>query len=293
MNVWRTYVNTVKKNNLDTSSLTKDLSYWRSVLFANTIIYILPFSIIALIPGIYTCIKIKNWVLLSVDIASFINFLTIALAPLLSIKIRKLLFIVNIYVIGIFFQVFIGLSSPGLLYLEAACMFSIFIFPKKYAFYAAIINTAICIIIGIALYFDWLVWQNQNPSPLLAWIAISSNLIFLNFVSAALLPRLFNGLQETIDNEKSLQEQLVIKQEHLQSTLESLKHKNIDLRAIAWMQSHKVRAPLANVMGITSLLKANHLCDQEKEEMMNYLQTSATQLDDVIKEISSRANKPE
>jgi PAS domain S-box-containing protein len=57
------------------------------------------------------------------------------------------------------------------------------------------------------------------------------------------------------------------------------------LRLIAWKQSHEVRRPVANILGVLNLLenKLSHAIDER--ELMRHLRLSANELDDIIRSI--------
>lgn len=63
---------------------------------------------------------------------------------------------------------------------------------------------------------------------------------------------------------------------------------------IAWMQSHLVRGPLARLMGLVGLLKEEQQVGQEIEgELLDYIMTTAHELDQVVRDISNRTvNQP-
>ncbi len=77
-------------------------------------------------------------------------------------------------------------------------------------------------------------------------------------------------------------------------TLEKMRKielQNKALKDIAWTQSHVVRAPLANVLGCINLLKSNYQTGKEDEKLLEYISTSAEQLDDVIREIVKKTSE--
>jgi PAS domain S-box-containing protein len=59
------------------------------------------------------------------------------------------------------------------------------------------------------------------------------------------------------------------------------------LREIAWIQSHKVRTPVANILGLTSLLKGydENESKEHLNELLQMIHQSAEQLDDIIEEV--------
>nr|WP_294947743.1 PAS domain S-box protein [uncultured Mucilaginibacter sp.] len=73
------------------------------------------------------------------------------------------------------------------------------------------------------------------------------------------------------------------------SYIEAIEHQNKIFREISWMQSHLVRAPLARIMGLTTMLHSP-ADDTEKEEILNYLTISANELDSVIIKITEQSN---
>lgn len=71
--------------------------------------------------------------------------------------------------------------------------------------------------------------------------------------------------------------------------IKEIKDQNTKLREIAWVQSHLVRAPLSRIMGIANLL-AHPDCDEmTKKELLEYLDQSTTELDDIIRDIVKKA----
>ncbi len=70
--------------------------------------------------------------------------------------------------------------------------------------------------------------------------------------------------------------------------LRSIEHQNERLQEIAWLQAHKVRAPLSSILGIINLF-ADDLDIQQVQELLKLLKQSAVQLDDIIREIIERS----
>jgi PAS domain S-box-containing protein len=73
----------------------------------------------------------------------------------------------------------------------------------------------------------------------------------------------------------------------------AIEQQNETLRTIAFMQSHVVRAPLARLMGAAGLIRDYQNSEQENAQLLDYILTSAQELDSVIKDISNKSqNKP-
>lgn len=74
--------------------------------------------------------------------------------------------------------------------------------------------------------------------------------------------------------------------------IETIEHQNSKLKDIAWVQSHVVRAPLARLLGLVNLLglELKDLSDDNKT-LMDYITTSAEELDEVIKDINAKSRR--
>jgi len=69
----------------------------------------------------------------------------------------------------------------------------------------------------------------------------------------------------------------------------AIEHQNDQLREIAWMQSHVVRAPLARMMGFINLIEKNE--DTIDKSLLRYVLESGKELDGIIREIVKKAEK--
>lgn len=71
--------------------------------------------------------------------------------------------------------------------------------------------------------------------------------------------------------------------------LRSIEQQNERLQEIAWLQAHKVRAPLSSILGIINLF-AEDLDPAQVRELLHLLKQSAVQLDEIIREIIERSH---
>ncbi len=68
---------------------------------------------------------------------------------------------------------------------------------------------------------------------------------------------------------------------------DKIQDQNDRLRKIAWMQSHEIRKPVANIIGLLNLCDMAKM-DMQQNELLAYLKTSALELDQIIKDIIER-----
>lgn len=67
--------------------------------------------------------------------------------------------------------------------------------------------------------------------------------------------------------------------------VEELNKKNNELMQFNYIVSHNLRAPVAKIMGLVELLNISYT-QEEKDEIIEYISTSAIQLDEVIKDLN-------
>lgn len=272
MKIWNKYTSRIRQNILVSSEENKDLKYWRDDMFSNTIIYIIPLSIIALIPSLFWAFESKLYMMIWIDLLSVIAALFIGLKKGIKIKKRKLLFIGTVYFLSFSLIYFVGLNST--LYLLAACFLSTFIYTFKNQYTPALINFYISVVYISAYYLNLTPTQRIDfkSSEL---FAVFANLIFLSFLICSLVPKLFNGLDESFKN-------------NIKHT-KKIEKQNAVLKEITWIQSHIVRTPLSRIMGICNLLKENDNTEEEKTFLIENMIISSNELDDIIKEIVTKS----
>jgi len=71
--------------------------------------------------------------------------------------------------------------------------------------------------------------------------------------------------------------------------LRAIEAQNAQLREISWIQSHKVRSPLARILGLVSLIDHSKNDLMTVAEVVPLLKSSAEQLDQILKEILEKA----
>ncbi len=73
--------------------------------------------------------------------------------------------------------------------------------------------------------------------------------------------------------------------------IQAIEKQNEKLREIAWTQSHVVRAPIARMMGLIDILQNHQTKEMNQEELLDYIASSAKELDTILKEIVKKAEQ--
>jgi two-component system, sensor histidine kinase and response regulator len=104
------------------------------------------------------------------------------------------------------------------------------------------------------------------------------NLLFTNYL-----------LKQLRNQNQILEEKVKERTAELLNTNQALISSNDALREIAWTQSHIVRAPLARLMGLVTLLETEgDIVEVNPKEILKHIRNSATELDAVIRDITNK-----
>ncbi|MFL5729853.1 MAG: PAS domain S-box protein [Cytophagaceae bacterium] len=99
------------------------------------------------------------------------------------------------------------------------------------------------------------------------------------------------GIIHDITERKSSEEKINLFNEELKRKNEELEEKNSRLEGIAWIQSHKVRAPLARIMGLIDLITNHSAAGTDNNELLGYVLSSAHELDKLLREIVEKTEQ--
>ncbi len=91
--------------------------------------------------------------------------------------------------------------------------------------------------------------------------------------------RLYGTLQDITERKKTEKKQKKLTSDLIQ--------RNRDLEQFTFIVSHNLRAPMANIMGIATILQDETLTTQEQKELLQGLSLSISGLDIIIKDINS------
>ena len=284
MHYWEKYKETVVKNCSDPRLIDIDVAYWRNKLFISTVIFLIPLSIIAIIPGIYMAIITELYMLIFADFVVIISFGVIAFNSTLTLDFRKKLMCTCLYFVTIVLLYYLGTSGPGLLYLLALSVFITLIFEFKYGVASLIVNTIICTIFALLIYFG------ISNSPIISeynldvWIAVSLNLIFLSAVSVLLIPKLFNGLQSAFDKKQKAENELQMSKIELENSLTLLEVKSKELEQFAFVASHDLQEPLRMITSFLAQLERKYedVLDEKGKKYIFFASDGAKRMRQII-----------
>ena len=255
-------------------------------------IYVLPLCFIAFLPALLLISYENKEYITTLHFFTIGVMFFIAFGPNVKVEVRKLIFSLTVFVFTIILNIFTSPSSGSVLvYFLAACIYSIIIFDNKYAYWWSHIVLIISAMFGFAIHFELFDFShNVDMSSVNEWVAVSSNLIFLCYLSSALIPRIFTGIESYII------EQSILKAE-LEKSKTSLEIKNEELEQYAYVASHDLQEPLRMVTSFMHKLNSKYgdQLDDKGRQYIAFAEDGATRMKQIILDLLdfSKVNKPD
>lgn len=119
-----------------------------------------------------------------------------------------------------------------------------------------------------------------------------SSLVLLLLITGFFVHKLYSSIQqETILKKLVLErtKELQRSNDERKKQIIDIEKQNEQLKEIAWIQSHSVRAPLSRIMGIIDLFEDKSIQDTEVPEFLDYIKQSGNELDVIIKDIVKKS----
>lgn len=392
-----------------------DVNYWRELSFLKIVTYLLPITLVALIPRVIVGLRYGFIFVPIFDVIFYLIFCFTLLQKKISIAFKKAFMLVMFYLLAMVILYMQGTDGPGPIYLTCTCILTGFLCKGNKIYYSLLANLIIVLLAGFLIYFKLFGSPLLQQFSAARWFNYTSSLLFINLMCLLLIQRIIRRLEKIIITESELQGQLAdeslevktlnqklresedyyrylfasnpsamwvfdietlrflqvndaaiklygySREEFMEMTIQqirpaeevrdllnmvkiskdnvtsfkgnmihlkknnkqfhveirsnpievngklarlvlaiditermryvnSIEEQNSRLKHIAWVQSHKVRAPLARVMSLSSLLVRIH-DDEAREEINRYLIISADELNEVITGIIKKAEE--
>ena len=158
-------------------------AYWRYkiVCYINASLIYLGFF--ALILGVFAAIKDKLYSVAVLDIIVYLILLVILLSKKIPFKVKSLILLTCIYLLGLFITINIGPYGAGLMWLFAFPIFTAIFLGKKASYNALIINFITLVVISFLLANDKLQPFLICDYSINAWLVSSINFILINLAT--------------------------------------------------------------------------------------------------------------
>jgi signal transduction histidine kinase len=254
MNFWNKYKTIIWKN-IPLEGPTHSLEYWRDYLFRVMMLYLIPLSLVAMIPSFFVSFLGGHINLILFDFFGIGCIVLIGFTKFISNSAKKILLIMITNALALVLMLELGSFGPGLMYLVASGVFVSLLFSSKKSWYGILLGVLVCILVGLELNYNILYPEGGEKIELLGWLAISINVVFINGVITLVVPILFEKMQQSILAKRKMEQMLLLKQDDLNNLIQELEMKNANLSQLIKGVSEDLQEPLRNILSFLGLLK--------------------------------------
>lgn len=277
-------INTKNERKLDSRGiLEKDgMLYIREKLFLVSIQFMTVIGILAYIPSAIMAVIEKRWMLLSVDTGAFALLIVFILADLLPSKIRKVLLLTALNLLGTMLLIALGPLSTGLIWLLAFSVIATIYYDFKLAFISISINLLTLILLGIFIKYQLFNTLLTTDYTIGRWIVVSTNFLMINMLIVFSLAFYIYDLEKSFSREKELQQKLRKKSERLIDA--KVKAEESDQLKSAFLAnvSHEFRTPMNAIIGFTEIMLYTNPDEEKRKRYLENIQKSSEQLLQII-----------
>lgn len=195
--------------------------FWRKRLFSTLISYGFAASLIAFISSVAFGFFAGNVFIQWFNLAFVFLSFYVVFSKKIMIHLRKLISLFLLYLLAVVYMAVLGANGPGVLYLIVVTVFSSMILPRNMAYWLVAVNAAVCIILGVVIYYKLFDSPLLNSYDLPLWISYSGNLILVSLISVMLITKVLKGLEVTIVKEAELVSRLDASEKYYRNTFEA------------------------------------------------------------------------
>ncbi len=277
----------MEQNCISKDGSTTSLNYWSEVIFAKSIFALTPLSLLAIIPAVIICLQSESYLILGFDIFCFLMLILIAYVPGIAISTRKFMLMFLLFLTSFILLRELGAYGPGLVYLLSTTVFMLLLFPHKNPYLSFILTLVFCVVYGLLIHFNlFLPFPRMNGS-VLAWFAISANVLFLSAMLTLMIPFFFSKLESTINEKLQVLEALRITNVELEKSMAETKVKNSELEEYAFVASHDLQEQLRMVSSFLGKLASKYQgqLDQKAHQYISFATEGAYRMKQTILEL--------
>lgn len=260
-----------------------ELSYFRNKLFVSILVLILPLGLFSYMPSAIIAIILEKWFVFYLDTAAISIICFIFFNNQLSIKTKKALFSINLFILAFALTTIIGLKSSSGLLLFMVCIL-VMLYSGKKAGIITVLVSSICYALILVFHyfkiFELAVFKDELFNVLL--IVFINNILFI-LATVFSVSFLIDHLHNALLKENQLQKELVEKHKNVIIAKERAEQSDQLKSAFLSNISHEIRTPMYGILGSAELLKDYEAQnDADFKEFVSVIEQNGSKLLDVI-----------
>lgn len=285
-NLWKRYKFYWLKRFLNRDKNNKDgLPSLKDKLFISILLVSFPVGLLVYIPSIIVSLDSNAIEIAIVDTLAIFILLIIVFNKRQSLKSKKILFSINLYILSVILLVFMGTNGPGLFYLLCISVLITLYHSNKAGLISVAINAVLFLSLLFSITNESIILPGFEYISLESWITIAINLIACNVVIILSVSFLIDHLQKSYIKEQNLKLRLQLEGiELLNAKIKSEESDRLKSAFLANM-SHEIRTPMNGILGFSELLKSPDLKNEKQLEYIGIIEKSGRRMLDIINDI--------
>lgn len=266
---------------------TEIVERWRAEFFFKLMVIFIPTVILPFSAGFVMCMIDELYFLGFIDIASLSLLFYVFFSTKLSLRLRKIIFLTTMYVVGLGILLFVGVGGAGMAYLLGMSIFSALLINKKAGYFSFLVNSFFIILFVVLTAFPFFAESVVFKISMGSVLAVGLNFLLINGLLVFSIASLIDSLQ--ISQRK--EQQYLVKLEH-----ETNAHKRARLRAeesdllkssFLSNMSQQVHAPMYRILNYTESLEKPDLTEDERTLCISEIKQTSKRMLNMVSDIIS------
>jgi len=240
-----------KNHDIKQDSSSLKLMMWRREILKKILKVLLIGGAVALLPSLWGSYITGEWVILIADAVTFAGIIYLHFSQTLEYPLRALFFILIIILLSLLLLVQVGVLGAGILWLNAALIFSVLLNGRRFTLITGIILLVFLGIIGIIMSKNLLTWS----IPPVIWIIQMANFAGAAIGTGLAVSFVINGLDASLLEQEDLSGRLEENNSKLKQMNRELSRLSLHRAELLDELNHRVRNNMQLIASLLNLVR--------------------------------------
>ncbi|MFO7940185.1 MAG: ATP-binding protein [Bacteroidales bacterium] len=250
----------------------------RDKLFLSILLLIVPIGFLAYIPSIILSVKTYEYAVGIIDTLAMGVLFWVFFHRHMSMRVRKILFSVVIYLLGVILLISLGTMGPGMIILFSLSMLVTLVYSRQAGFFTVLLNALLYVCLLLLIHFDSLSLSFFIDYTLETWLVVGFNFVAFNAILVLSVSFLVDHLQRSLLKEVRLHQYLRHERANLLKAKEKAEESDHLKTVFLANMSHEIRTPMNGVLGFSRLLKRDELSREKQQEYIEAIEESGERM---------------
>ncbi len=250
----------------------------RDKLFLSILLLTLPIGFLAYIPSILLSIKTHEYAVGIIDTLVMGMLLVVFFSRKMSLSVKKVIYSVSIYLLGLVLLIYLGTMGPGMLILFSLSILVTLYYNQQAGLITVFINSMLYLTLLLLFHFANLHLPFFSDYNMETWLVVGFNFLTFNVILVLAVSFLTNHLHRSLMKEVRLQQHLRRERVNLLEAKERAEESDRLKSAFLANMSHEIRTPMNGVLGFSRLLRREDLSKAKQHKYIEAIEVSGERM---------------